>query len=68
MELLRKKLKDDYGVEWRKGYIFKLFSNHFYYGIMTWKNKTYQHHYPPIITKALFDEVQAVREGFDNIL
>ncbi|MBY0110020.1 MAG: recombinase family protein [Candidatus Babeliaceae bacterium] len=66
MELLYKKLKSDYGVNWSKGYIDKLLNNHFYYGIMVVKGKHYPHRYPPLISKELFDQVQSVKAGFNK--
>lgn len=66
MELLHKKLTQDYGVNWSKGYIDKLLNNHFYYGIMVVKGKRYPHRYPAIIDKALFDQVQNVKNGFNK--
>ncbi|MFA6066439.1 MAG: recombinase family protein [Candidatus Babeliaceae bacterium] len=66
MKLLLEKLKDDYGVTWSKGYIDKLLNNHFYYGMMVVKSKMYPHKYPPLITKTLFDQVQAVKGGFNK--
>lgn len=66
MDLLRNKLKEDYGVNWSKGYLDKILKDHFYYGIMTWNKKMYPHKYPPIITKALFDQVQQIKAGFNK--
>ncbi len=66
MDLLRNKLKDEYGVNWSKGFIDKVLKDHFYYGIMTWKNKQYKHKYPPIITKDIFDQVQQIKAGFNK--
>lgn len=66
MDLLRKKLKDEYGVDWSKGFLDKVLKDHFYYGIMTWKNKQYKHKYPPIIAKELFDQVQQIKAGFNK--
>ena len=66
MDLLHKKLKNDYGVKWSKGYIDKLLNNHFYYGIMVVKGKKYPHRYPPLITKELFEQVQTVKTGFNK--
>src|SRR3989344_982941 len=66
MELLRQKIKAEYGVDWSKGMTDKILKDHFYYGIMTWKNKQYKHKYQPIITKQLFDQVQQVKAGFNK--
>lgn len=64
IELLRKKFLDDYGVTWAKGYLAKALSNPFYYGVMIIKGEKYPHKYPHIITKELFDKVQAVKNNF----
>ncbi len=66
MELLRAKLKNDYGIKWSKGFIDKVLRDHFYYGTMVWKEKMYPHRYPPIITKTLFNEVQNVKASFNK--
>ena len=66
MEILRTKLKNDYGLKWSKGFLDKVLKDHFYYGTMVWKGKMYPHRYPPIITKTLFDEVQQVKTGFNK--
>lgn len=66
LDLLREKLKKDYGVNWSHGWTDKILKDHFYYGIMTWKGKQYAHKYPPLITKALFDQVQQVKASFNK--
>ena len=59
---LRKKIKDDYGVDWAHGNVDKILNYTFYHGIMTINGKTYPHQYPTIITQALYQEVQDVRK------
>ena len=66
MELLRQKIKSEYGVDWSKGMTDKILKDHFYYGIMTWNKKQYKHKYPPIIPKELFDQVQLVKASFNK--
>lgn len=66
MNLLCEKLKKDYGIDWPKGSLGKILNNPFYHGTMIVQNKEYPHRYPPIITKALFDQVQQVKKEFDN--
>ncbi len=66
LDLLRKKLKEDYGVNWSHGWTDKILKDHFYYGVMTWNKKQYNHRYTPIITKALFDQVQQIKAGFNK--
>ena len=64
METVRKKLNTDYGIVWSQGFIDMILKMHFYYGIMERNKKLYPHRYPPIISKALFDQVQQVKAGF----
>lgn len=66
LDLLRAKLKKDYGIDWTKGHLDKVLKNHFYYGIMVVKGKQYPHRYPPLITQSLFEEVQAVKKGHNK--
>jgi site-specific DNA recombinase len=66
MDLIRKKLKDEYGLEWSKGTIDKILKETFYYGVMTMKSKQYPHKYPPIITKEIFDRVQQVKTSHNK--
>ena len=66
IDLLRIKVKTDYGLNWAKGYVWKMLRNHFFYGIMIVKGKSYPHRYPTIITQALFDQVQQIKEGFNK--
>ena len=66
MDLLRNKIKAEYGIDWSKGYTDKVLKDHFYYGIMTWKQKQYNHKYSPIISKELFDQVQQIKAGFSK--
>jgi site-specific DNA recombinase len=64
--LLCNKMKKDFDVDWGVSYIDKVFNNHFYYGIMMVKGNSYPHRYPPIITKELFDAVQAIKKSFNK--
>ncbi len=64
IDLLTEKLKNDYGIKWPRSYVAKVLSNPFYHGTMLVKGNTYPHKYPPLISKELFDEVQAVKRGF----
>ncbi len=66
MDLIRKKLKEDYGLEWSKGFLDQVLKNHFYYGVMTWNGKMYPHKYPQLISKLLFDQVQEIKAGFNK--
>lgn len=69
IELLREKLKKEYGISWSKGFTDKVLKDHFYYGLMTWNRgksneKVYPHKYTHIIEKSLFDQVQKIKAGF----
>lgn len=66
MDLIRKKLKEEYSLEWSKGFLDQVLKNHFYYGVMTWNKKMYPHKYPHLISKKLFDQVQQVKAGFNK--
>ncbi len=49
-----------------KSGIHKILQNPIYYGEILWKGKRYQGKHQPIITKKLFDQVQAVLEGTNH--
>lgn len=66
MDLICKKLKEDYCITWKTNYIDKVFNNPFYYGQMRIKNTLYPHRYPPIISQELFEKVQKVKSGFNK--
>ena len=64
MSLLKDKLYADFGVKWPKGTIGKLLNNEFYTGVMTVKGVKYNHRYPKLISRIIFDQVQNVIHGF----
>lgn len=66
MDLLRKKIKEEFGIDWSHGLIDKYLKDPFYYGMMVWNKKMYPHKYPPIISKNLFDQVQQIKAGFNK--
>lgn len=66
MQLLLKKLKDDHGISWSKGYLDQILKNPFYYGMMRMKGKLYPHKYLPLISKTLYDQVQQVKTGHNK--
>ena len=66
MDLLSKKLKNEYGLDWSISYVNKVLNNHFYYGIMVVKGKSYPHRYGPLISQALFEQVQKIKTGFNK--
>ncbi|MFH2021777.1 MAG: recombinase family protein [Patescibacteria group bacterium] len=71
LDLLRKKINSDFGLNWSKGYIDKVLKDQFYCGFMTWNKKKpnqkiYPHKYPHIIDKTLFEQVQQIKAGFQK--
>jgi len=66
MELLCKKLKNEHGINWPKGSLGKILKNPFYHGTMIVKGQEYPHRYPPVITQALFNQVQNVKTEFNK--
>jgi site-specific DNA recombinase len=44
--------------------IHQIINNPFYYGRMSIKGRLYEHRYPPLISKNLFDQCQAVLKGW----
>lgn len=66
MDLLRIKLKEEYNLDWSKGFIDYVLKNPFYYGIMRCKGISYSHRYPALITKELFDKVQEIKKNFQK--
>lgn len=66
LDLLRKKLKEEYGVNWSHGWTDKILKDTFYHGVMKWNKKFYHHRYQPIISKELFDRVQQIKAGFNK--
>ncbi len=64
MLTLCQKVKKEFGLSWPKGSMGKLLNNPFYHGTMVNKGKHNPHCYQTIITKSLFDQVQAIKEGF----
>ena len=66
IDLLLEKMKKEYNVTWARSYVAKILDNPFFHGEMLIKDKTYPHRYPPIISKELFDSVQAVKAGFNK--
>lgn len=44
--------------------IHQILNNPFYFGRMVIKGKLYDHRYPPLITKKLFDQCQAIQHGW----
>ena len=66
MDLLRQKLKKDYGLDWSKGYVDQILNNSFLLWDMVVKGKSYPHRYPPLISKAFLNRYKQVKEGFNK--
>lgn len=66
MLLIRQELKKVYNLDFSKGFIDFILKNPFYYGEMLSKGELYPHRYQPIISKELFDRVQAVKAGYNK--
>lgn len=64
--LLRKKLQEDYNINWSNGYLDQILQDPFYYGMMKWKGKLYPHKYPTAFSKQLYDQVQDVKASFNK--
>ncbi|MBN8820638.1 MULTISPECIES: recombinase family protein [unclassified Spirosoma] len=47
-----------------KSQLHQLITNPFYYGRMSVKGQLHDHRYPPLISKSLFDQCQAVLQGW----
>lgn len=45
-----------------KQFLERILSNPFYYGVMVQAGREYPHKYPPLISRALFNQVQRVRD------
>jgi len=60
LELCRK-VKKEFNLKFSKGRVDHILKNPFYYGEMRYEGKIWPHRYEPLITKELFDKVQAVK-------
>jgi site-specific DNA recombinase len=64
LRILSKKWLNDYGLKAGSSKIEQILKNPFYYGEMRIKGKLYPHKYDAIISKELFDQVDAIRNGY----
>jgi site-specific DNA recombinase len=64
LRTIRKKIIEEHGYVMGISFIAKILGNPFYMGVMRVKGKEYPHKYVPLVTKELYDRVQAVRAGF----
>ena len=58
---IQSRLRTEYAIDMATSQIDRVLKNPFYYGVMRIKDKLYPHKYEPIISKQLFDEVQAIK-------
>ena len=61
---LAKKWKEFHGINVGSSKIEQVLKNPFYYGEMRVKGKLYPHKYDTIISRELFDQVDAIRNGY----
>jgi DNA invertase Pin-like site-specific DNA recombinase len=64
LRLLSKKWLDDFGIKAGSSKIEQVLKNPFYYGEMRIKGKLYPHKYDAVISRDLFDQVDAIRNGY----
>lgn len=57
-EAIRLQVKKEFGLTWPLGRLSAILGNQFYHGVMVCKGVSYQHQYPHLITKELYDQVQ----------
>ena len=63
---LRKVLKAEFGRDLAKGYLARLLQNPFYKGQFIWQDKLYNGTHTPLVSAALFEQVQAVFRGHNK--
>jgi len=63
---VRKKLKEDFDIDFSKGFIDFILKQPFYYGSMLYNGKEYSHNYERVISKELYDRVQQVKAGYNK--
>jgi site-specific DNA recombinase len=61
---IKNKLKNDFNLNFSKGYIDFVLKNPFYSGCILYNGREYQHNYENIIPRELFDEVQRIKAGY----
>lgn len=59
---IRKRLRTEYAIDMATSQVDRILKNPFYYGMMSIKGKLYPHKYEPLISKQLYDQVQAVKD------
>jgi len=58
---IQSRLRTEHDIDMATSQIDRVLKNTFYYGVMRIKDKLYRHKYEPIISKQLYDQVQAVK-------
>lgn len=66
MRQLRDRLKAEHGLNLATSQIEKILKRKFYYGVMHIKGVEYRHHYQSLISRNLYESVQAVKVGFNK--
>ncbi len=64
LRIIRRKVEEQYGFLLILSQVEAILKNPFYYGEMRVKGKLYSHKYDRIITERIFEQAQAVREGY----
>ncbi len=64
MREIRRKLREDYKLNFSMGKLDGILKNPFYYGMMRFKGKLYPHRYEPIISRYLYEKVQEIKAGY----
>jgi len=63
---VRKTIRDEFGKVFHNGYLVRILKNPFYVGRFYWQGKLFAGTHKPLITQALFDQVQTVFEGHNR--
>jgi site-specific DNA recombinase len=63
---VRRKLKEDFDIDFSKGFIDFILKQPFYCGSMLYGGKEYPHNYERVISKELYDKVQQVKAGYNK--
>ncbi len=63
---VRKKLKEDFDIDFSKGFIDFILKKPFYCGSMLYDGKEYPHNYERVISKELYNKVQQVKAGYNK--
>ena len=63
---VRRVIKDQFGPVFSNGYLVRILKNPFYIGEFYWEGKLYRGTQTPLISRDLFDQVQAVFQGHNR--